>query len=114
MSCSTTGKLRSTPTCAEVARHLAADPDDLPSLAGSTVVVTGCNTGIGKQTAGFLASLGATVVMGCRSVARAEAAAADERAKYGAGTPLVMHALPLDLGDVPLVVRRVLRQHVVP
>ncbi|EEC49853.1 predicted protein, partial [Phaeodactylum tricornutum CCAP 1055/1] len=41
------------------------------------VVVTGANAGIGKETCHALASAGATVVMACRSRARAEQARRD-------------------------------------
>src|SRR5690606_32430241 len=40
-----------------------------------TAVITGANSGIGFHTAKALASRGARVVMACRDVARAEAAA---------------------------------------
>ena len=43
-------------------------------LSGKTCIVTGANTGIGKETAFGLARLGATVVMVCRDRERGEAA----------------------------------------
>ena len=43
-------------------------------LSGKTCIVTGANTGIGKETALGLAKLGATVVMVCRDHERGEAA----------------------------------------
>mmetsp|Transcript_24167 Transcript_24167/g.53584 ORF Transcript_24167/g.53584 Transcript_24167/m.53584 type:complete len:399 (-) Transcript_24167:107-1303(-) len=46
-------------------------------LRGCVCVVTGSNTGIGKQTAASLAELGATVVMACRSRQLAEEAKAE-------------------------------------
>ncbi|CAH1402172.1 unnamed protein product [Nezara viridula] len=46
-------------------------------LDGQVAIVTGCNTGIGKYTALDLAKRGAHVVMACRSIERAEAAAKD-------------------------------------
>ncbi|KAK3926450.1 Retinol dehydrogenase 11, partial [Frankliniella fusca] len=64
-------------------------------LDGKTVVITGCNTGIGKSTALHLCRIGARVVMACRDVQKAEEAAAEIRAGV-AGAP----------GAGQLVVRR--------
>merc|ERR1712128_335955 len=50
-------------------------------LDGKTVVITGCNTGIGKTTAIDLNKRGAKIVMLCRSVDKAEAAADDIRSE---------------------------------
>lgn len=43
-------------------------------LRGKTAIVTGANTGIGRETSRFLAEMGAKVIMACRSQARAEEA----------------------------------------
>ena len=48
-------------------------------LEGKTVVITGCNTGIGKITAMDLSKRGAKIVMLCRSLDKAESAADDIR-----------------------------------
>ena len=48
---------------------------DIPDQAGRTAVVTGANTGVGFETARMLVSRGATVVLACRSLARAREAA---------------------------------------
>lgn len=59
------------------------------------MVITGGNTGIGKETARALSRMGALVVIGCRDVAKGERAAAEIRAQTGG--ELVV--LPLDLAS---------------
>ncbi|PZC87259.1 hypothetical protein B5X24_HaOG201495 [Helicoverpa armigera] len=46
-------------------------------LDGCTVIVTGSNTGIGKETAFDMYQRGARVIMACRNMEKAEAARAD-------------------------------------
>ena len=47
------------------------------SLTGKTVIITGCNTGIGKETAVDLAKRGGNIIMACRSEERALPAVAE-------------------------------------
>jgi NAD(P)-dependent dehydrogenase (short-subunit alcohol dehydrogenase family) len=54
-------------------------------LTGQVIVVTGANSGIGKETAVALASMGATVVMTARSAAKGEAARAEVAERAGRG-----------------------------
>ncbi|GAB0492239.1 hypothetical protein MMPV_003500 [Pyropia vietnamensis] len=74
---------------AAAAHPLLASPHPHPgaattgSSAGMTVVVTGGNAGVGAATAKRLAAAGAVVVLACRSLERAEAAA--ERINAGLG-----------------------------
>jgi NAD(P)-dependent dehydrogenase (short-subunit alcohol dehydrogenase family) len=56
------------------AAHWTAD--DIPDQTGRTIVVTGANSGLGAAVTRALAAKGAHVVMACRSVAKAERAAA--------------------------------------
>lgn len=53
-------------------------------LEGKTVVVTGANTGLGKETARVLATTGAEIVLAVRSVERGEAAVEDIRGEVRA------------------------------
>jgi NAD(P)-dependent dehydrogenase (short-subunit alcohol dehydrogenase family) len=64
------------------------------------VVITGSNTGIGKETAVGLASLGATVVLACRNQEKAQAAAAEVKERSGQNR---VHLVALDLADLASV-----------
>uniref|UniRef100_A0A8C3ATV8 Si:dkey-23o4.6 n=2 Tax=Cyclopterus lumpus TaxID=8103 RepID=A0A8C3ATV8_CYCLU len=66
-------------------------------LDGKTVLITGANTGIGKETSRDLARRGARVVMACRDLSRAEQAAEEIRLSTGNGNVVIRH---LDLGSV--------------
>src|SRR5579859_1701344 len=74
--------------------------NDIPSQSGRVAIVTGANSGIGWETARALAQKGATVIMACRSLERANAAANQVKALKPAGKVVVM---PLDLGDLESV-----------
>ncbi len=65
-------------------------------MNGKVCVVTGGNTGIGKETARGLAQRGATVVLACRDVGRAEAARDDIARTTGRGD---VEVIALDLGS---------------
>lgn len=76
--------------------------DDIPDLAGMVAVVTGANSGLGLVTTRELARKGATVVMGCRSAERGEAA----RTRVAGSLPPNLSdvsVLPLDLADLASV-----------
>ncbi len=70
-------------------------------MQGSTVVITGASSGIGKHTAIGLAALGATTVLACRDRAKAEVAAAEVRAS--AGGDARVDVVDLDLADLASV-----------
>lgn len=80
----------------------------IPDLSGRLALVTGANSGLGLETCRALAAHGATVVMACRSLERAEAArrqllrpTGDSQAPGGGGLDL----LELDLADLASVRR---------
>ncbi len=59
-------------------------------LDGKLVVITGANSGIGKETTTEMARRGATVIMVCRSIENAEEARTDILNFYGEGRPTAM------------------------
>jgi NAD(P)-dependent dehydrogenase (short-subunit alcohol dehydrogenase family) len=74
---------------------------DLPLQSGRTAVVTGASAGLGLETAKALSARGATVVLACRDVAKAEQAAAQIAAT---GTDReALHIVTLDLGSLASV-----------
>lgn len=69
-------------------------------LDGKTVLITGANTGIGKETALDMAKRGARVILACRDVTRARIAADDIRQQSGNGNVVVKK---LDLASLQSV-----------
>ena len=70
----------------------------IPPQSGRVVLVTGANSGVGKETAVALAGAGATVAITSRDAAKGEAAAAEVRSRSGAG-PERVHVIALDLAS---------------
>jgi NAD(P)-dependent dehydrogenase (short-subunit alcohol dehydrogenase family) len=75
-------------------------PAELPSLAGTTAVVTGANSGIGFYTALELARHGARVTLAVRTTDKGEVAAQRIRARIPAADVRVAH---LDLASLDSV-----------
>jgi NAD(P)-dependent dehydrogenase (short-subunit alcohol dehydrogenase family) len=69
-------------------------------MDGKVVVITGSNTGIGKETAVALAGMGATAVLACRNQEKAAAAAVEVKERSGNDD---VHVLMLDLADLATV-----------
>ncbi|KAL5413094.1 hypothetical protein PMIN06_009100 [Paraphaeosphaeria minitans] len=68
---------------------------DIPSLAGKVVLVTGGNTGLGKQTIAYLAAHSpARIYLAARTASKAESAIADIQHEVPSA---VIEYLPLDL-----------------
>ena len=73
--------------------------DQLPDLTGKLYVITGGNSGIGFEAAKHLGKAGGDIVLACRSVDKAEAAAEQLRAMIKGHVDVVR----LDLGDLASV-----------
>jgi retinol dehydrogenase 12 len=71
-----------------------------PNLDGKVVLVTGANTGIGKESARALAAMGATVIVHARSREKGEAAVAEIRATTGSDA---VHLALADLASLEAV-----------
>ncbi len=67
-----------------------------PDLHGSVIVITGGNSGIGKEAAVALAAMGATTVITARDMAKGRAALEEITARSGSAT---VELMALDLGD---------------
>jgi len=50
---------------------------DIPDMTGKIVIITGANSGLGLESTKALAAKGATVVMACRNLSKAEEAKAE-------------------------------------
>ena len=70
-----------------------------PDLDGRTIIVTGGNSGIGKEAAVELTAMGATVVVAARNRAKGEAAVAEIKSRSGHDT--------VELADLDLASSRV-------
>jgi NAD(P)-dependent dehydrogenase (short-subunit alcohol dehydrogenase family) len=72
-------------------------PDRLPSLAGKTYLITGGNSGIGKEAARMLGARGARVTILCRNRQKAAAAVAELKSAAPQGT---FDFIQLELADL--------------
>lgn len=74
--------------------------DDVPDQSGKTFVITGANSGIGLEAARLLGSRGGRILMLCRSMEKAGAAAHDLRQSAPLGR---FEPIPLDLSRLDSV-----------
>ncbi|KAJ8517408.1 hypothetical protein ONZ45_g5423 [Pleurotus djamor] len=75
--------------------------DDIPDLTGQVALVTGANTGIGKETAKALLSRNATVYIAARNAEKSTSAIRDLKAATGKEA----YFIQLDLADLKSVKR---------
>ncbi len=68
-------------------------------MEGKTVIVTGANSGIGKATAAGILKLRGRVIMACRDMSRAEAAARELRQEAGCDSSQIV-VKQLDLASL--------------
>ncbi|XP_063701768.1 retinol dehydrogenase 14-like isoform X2 [Culicoides brevitarsis] len=66
----------------------------MTNMEGKVVIVTGANSGIGKETAKSLAKMGAKVIMACRNMETANQAR-DEIIKESENPKVILHKLDL-------------------
>ena len=76
-------------------------------LSGKYAIITGCNSGLGKETARAMVASGATIIMACRNLTKAEKAkndiiaTFDENLKESISKKLII--MQLDLGSLQSV-----------
>ena len=75
----------------------------LAMMHGKTVIITGANTGIGKETALDLARREARVILACRDLNKAENTAAEIRRQIGSNSQGVVIVKRLDLASLKSV-----------
>jgi len=79
---------------------MAWSTDDIPDQSDRRFVITGANSGIGKEAARELARAGGTVVMACRSLDRGETARDEIREEIPGAS---LRVEPLDLASLDSV-----------
>jgi len=90
--------------------QIPSHTDFYDDLDGKIAIITGANTGVGKQTATHLAAMGAHVILACRSMEKGEIAAKEILQKIKAtqsdsssSSKMSVKAMQLDLSDLDSV-----------
>jgi NAD(P)-dependent dehydrogenase (short-subunit alcohol dehydrogenase family) len=73
---------------------------DTQAMQGKIVLITGANSGIGKETARGLAKMGAVIIMACRNLTKAVAVSEAIKRESGNDRIEVMHLDLTSLGSV--------------
>lgn len=100
--------------CLLIARYIMVDTTICPhnpDLTGKVAVVTGTTSGIGRETARRLASLGATVVLADRDSARSERVAQEIAQETGNANVEHVHCDLSDLESVAECAERIARKY---
>jgi len=83
--------------------YVVGPKPNIPSLTNKVIMITGANAGIGKETTRQLVSVGATIVMACRSEVRAREAMRDIIQSFPQQQKEVKERLiflPMDISDI--------------
>lgn len=86
-------------------------PDNTPRLDGKIAVITGANSGLGRETAGVFAAKGAHVILASRNLKKGEAAKAEILQKVPNGAIEVMELDLASLTNIMNFCREVSRQY---
>lgn len=85
--------------------------ENIPDQTGKTIIVTGANAGIGYETALALYEKGANVILACRDLDKANAAARGIQESNSGGSVTVLHLDLSDLNSVKMAAEKFKNSH---